>query len=634
MGTVASRQRRAGTRRAALGAALALVLGLGLAPVVSVLTASPASAATTGTIQASFTNHRGTDGSGTLNPTTNNTTANCIRYNPGSGTLTTSEARTAHGNEIVNYRTRSWFLFYTPWSAWQTTNRCPTNLSDGFTNNGDLREEYSLGQSIIGLTPSPSTTVASGTSFLLGTFRHYNNPITATASYYEGTMGVSLGGSALSSTYVLHETPNSATPASSPVNNDTVTFTNLLRTETVSLNGMTYRLSVQGFTTAGTGTAQCASTPTGSFSTVVQTVEETTTVACLWARLDQVRPLSVVKQVAAAGDVPGSIPTTTFTSASSVSNSPWAASSFSLTPTAITGTGSSAALAARDFRATGERVTLTEGVPATSWELSSITCWDGGGAALTGGVTVTLVTRQVVLENVPEATSAQTAPIVCTFVNTYVAPTVLTLISTTIPSGTAAVPTPGWSFTVDAVGAPLVTAGAAGSVAATIPVPAGNRVVRITETLQTGYVFDSMVCRRNDVGALPVTVTVNPYDLTLERGRSYTCSALNLRYGVDLVKQAYLATDTTFTTPLAAGQERQAGTPVVWRYTVRNTGQTPLTGIVLRDAYTVTPTVGSPTTGHTVISCPGRPDIPSGTTVTIPSLAAGAEISCQSSGVL
>ena len=604
-------------------------------PSCSVWAATPAAAAAVPTIQAKITNHRGTNGSGTLNPTTNNTSVNCIRHDPGSDVWSSTRARAGHGNQIVNYRTRTWIVIgYTSWSSWRTENNCPTNLGTGYTDNGNTREEYSRGQSIIELTPGGSPTVAAGTSFLLGTFRHYNNPITATANYFEGTLGLQVGSTTFSSSYVLHETPNNAEPASDAANNDTVTFGQLIRSEPVTLNGISYRLSVQGFTPAGTGDVSCAATPTGSFSSVVSTVEETTTVACLWARLDQVRPLTIVKQAAAAGDAPASVPAATFTSASTLAGSPWTAPGFSLAPTGVTAPGNTASLAARSFQATGERVTVTEGVPATSWELSAISCRDGAGAPVTSGVNVNLAARSLVLENVPEAASASAAPITCTFVNTYVAPTTLTLVSTTIPTGSTPVATAGWSFTVDALGSPLTTAGAGGSATATVPVTGATRVVQVTETVQSGYVFDSMSCRRNDQPTASFTSTVNPSGVTLERGRSYTCTVLNLRPSVDLVKQAFLATDTGFLTPLAAGQLRDAGTAVVWRYTVRNTGQTTLGGIVLRDATSVSVTGGGTTSGFATISCPGRPDIAAGTTVTIPSLAPGQEIRCQSSGVL
>lgn len=632
MRAVTSRQQGRGTRRASLGAALALVLGLGLTPVVGGFTATPAAAAVVPTIQAKIANHRGTDGSGSLYPATNNTSVNCIRFNPGNDVWSTSQVRAGHGNEIVNTRSRTFFGLG-PWGSWTTRNQCPTSLGTGFVDNSYSLEENSRGQSIIGLTPGGSPTVAAGSSFLLGTFRHYNNPITATANHFEGTLALQVGATVFSSSYVLHETPNSGT-SSDPANNDIVTFSQLIRTEPVTVNGMSYRLSVQGFTPAGTGDVSCAATPTGNFSNVVSTVEETTTVACLWARLDQVRPLTIVKQVAAVGDITTTVPAATFSSTSTLAGSPWAASNFSLAPASLTAPNNTATLAARAFQSTGERVTIAEAAPAVNWELTTVSCRDGANQPLVSGASVNLTTRSLVLENVPEATSESALPITCTFLNSYVAPTTLTLVSTTVPTGTTPVPTAGWSYTLDALGAPLTTSGAGGSATATIPVPASSRVVQVTETVQSGYVFDSMVCRRNDQPSVAVTLTANPSAVTLDRGRSYTCTVLNLRPGVDLVKQAFLASDTAFTTPLVAGQPRDAGTALVWRYTVRNTGQTTLSGIVLRDATTVTPRGAAAVNGFAIISCPGRTDIAAGTTVTIPSLAPGQEIRCQSSGVL
>lgn len=628
----ASGRQERGTRRAALGAALALVLGVGVSPVIDVVTAAPAAAAGNVVVEAMLAGHKGTDGNGNA-VGTDADASNCIRFAPASGTWSTAQVRAAHGREAVESRTR-----FVVWGSWSSDgNQCPSTLGVAREwDNGNvlLPTEYrTQGQSIIGFTPAPTATVPSGGTFLLGTFRHYNNPIQAAATFFQGSLGIRLGGTTLSTPYTLNETANNASPANNPANNDTVAFSQLVRTETVTLNGISYRLSVQGFTTAGTGDVSCPATPTGTYATTVSTVEQTTTVACLWARLDQVRPLTIVKQTAAVGDAPTAVPAATFSSTSTLSGSPWTAPNFSLAPTGVTAPSNTAALAARAFQATGERVTITESAPAARWELTTISCRDGANAALTSGVTLNLTTRSLVLENVPEAASAAAAPITCTFLNSYVAPTTLTLVSTTIPSGSTPAPAAGWTFTVDAVAGNLVTAGAGGSVTATVPVTSPTRTVQVTESVQSGYVFDSLTCRRDDAPSIVVTRTVNPSSVTLDRGRSYTCTALNLRPAVDLVKQAFLATDTGFTTPLAAGQLRDAGTAVVWRYTVTNTGQTTLTGTVLRDATTVT-VGGVATPGFTSISCPGRPDIAAGTTVTIPSLAPGQQIRCQASGVL
>lgn len=609
----ASEQRGRGTRRAALGAVVALVLGLGLAPALAVATATPASAADLSiAVAAKLEAHRGTNGRGVLDPDNSwlnpdrNVDQNCIRFAPAAGTWSAGAVRAAHGGgglNIIGQRDCSSSLSTTSQSAIEFASRASTNAAP------------------------------TGASFLLGTFRHYNNPIQATATFFEGTFGVRVGTTETTATYVLEETDNNSSTKSP---DDIVTFSNLVRTSDVTIGTMRYRLSIQGFSRAGTGNATCPSGPgASSLSSVVTTVENTTTVACLWARLDQVRPVTVVKQVAAAGDAPtGAIPATSFTSASTVPGSPWAASSFTLTPTKFTGAESSATLAAREFRGTGEQLTITEGVPATNWELSSIECRDGAGTDLPSGATVSLADRRVILENVPDAATATAVPITCTFRNTYVAPTTLTLVSTTTPAGGAAVPTADWTFAVDAVATPLVTAGAGGSATATIPVAGATRVVRITETVKPGFVVGGVSCRRNDQTAASFTGTTNPYDLTLERGRSYTCTVANLRPSVTLAKEAFLATDTAFANPLATAQQRQAGTALVWRYTIRNTGQTTLTGIVLRDQVTVTPQGGTGVPSAAHITCPSIPGVTPGPAVTLPPLAPGQSVHCQSSGVL
>ncbi|WP_089798440.1 hypothetical protein [Cellulomonas sp. KH9] len=597
---------------------LALVLGLGVAPVVGVATAAPAAAAPVGVIEASLTNHTGASGTG-------DTTSNCVKFDPASGTWSNGQVRAAHGRPMRE--TRFWYVF--GWSTWESdaASPCPATLDAvGYGArefwSGIIRyQERAPGQSVISLTPGATASVPAGSSFLLGTFSHQNSRVQTAATSFRGALGLGVGGNRFSTEYVLDE------PAG------TVTFSNLIRAETVTLDGMSYRLSVQGFTSAGTGNAQCAQSPTGTLSSTISTVEATTTVACLWARLDQIRPVTVVKQVAAVGDAPAVIPASTFTSDSTLAGSPWKAPAFTLTPTAITGPGSSVALAAREFRATGETLTLTDGVAGAGWELTAITCVDGEGTGLASGATVDLAARRLVLANVPEAARSAAVPITCTFLGSYVAPTTLTLISTTIPSGTAAVPTGGWSFSVDALGSPLVT-GTDGSAVATIPVPDPTRVVQVTETVQAGFVFDRVSCRRNDQTTPSSTVTVNPYRLTLERGRSHTCTVVNLRASVDLVKRAYRATDTGFTSPLAAAQQRQAGTALVWRYTVRNTGQTPLRDIVLGDRVTTTPRGGTGTESWAEITCPGVAVVKGPTTVSIASLAPDQEVHCQSSGVL
>gem|GEM_PF-6391514 len=109
------------------------------------------------------------------------------------------------------------------------------------------------------------------------------------------------------------------------------------------------------------------------------------------------------------------------------------------------------------------------------------------------------------------------------------------------------------------------------------------------------------------------------------------------RVGLEVTKRAYLASDGSFSSPIADASALAPGTPVVWRYTVRNTGSITLTGIQLSDIATDTKTdeTGITTvTSSPTISCSGNPAVTSGTTVTIPSLAGSTERVCQASGVI
>ncbi len=116
------------------------------------------------------------------------------------------------------------------------------------------------------------------------------------------------------------------------------------------------------------------------------------------------------------------------------------------------------------------------------------------------------------------------------------------------------------------------------------------------------------------------------------------CARVDLyRVGLDVTKRAYLSTDTSFSSPIANASVLAPGTAVVWRYTVRNTGSIALTDIQLADVATDTrndETGATITTTSPAITCEGSPAVTPGTTVTIPTLAGGAQRVCQASGVI
>src|SRR5262245_55198627 len=125
-----------------------------------------------------------------------------------------------------------------------------TNVANGdFT---DVRWGTPSGaNSGLGFDPvnPPATTVADNTNFLLGTLRHYNNPITAgtAATSVDLTLATSVGGAVpatqnFSFRFLIDETPNAEPCAypSTPGNPcaDAITFSNLTTTSSFTIGGL------------------------------------------------------------------------------------------------------------------------------------------------------------------------------------------------------------------------------------------------------------------------------------------------------------------------------------------------------------------------------------------------------------
>ncbi|WP_412863895.1 choice-of-anchor K domain-containing protein [Cellulomonas sp. 179-A 9B4 NHS] len=640
-------------RRSSVLVALGMALGAVVAPVAQVATATPAAAATTpmSSVEASLTGHRGTNGSNVDDGTT---AANCVRFagptTTGGTGWSTGEVAAAHGAQRIDTQRRSrnsWFSAWGPWGAIQQGNtfRCPSTIGRGFIGDGSQSDlfgneetrEVSQGQSVLGLTPSPAGTVTTGGPFLLATLRHYNNPITSGANYFEGTSGFrfNLGATPvlISSSYRLHETPNASNPSTDRASDDIVLFNGLVGPRAVTVNGLSYRLTVDGFTTMTTGSTACGGTPSGSFSNQVQTVEQTTTVACLWARLDVVRDLQVVNVTQSAGAQPAAVPAMAFASTSTVPGTFWATGK-TLTPSStVAPNNSSSAIGSVQ---SGETVTISKPALQPGWELTSVACLDGTTPVAAEVAQFSTATGRLTVNELPAPPTGSTAPVVCTFVHTYVAPTTLTLISTTT-TGTTTAAAAGWGFTVREGTTVLATGTTAGSPAkldvTSLGSLAANRTVTVAETVPAGYVVDKMTCTSTKPGSTPV-VTANPVQLPLERGWSYTCTADNLTTGVTVTKEAFA--DAARTQALPTGAQRTAGTTVYWRYTVRNTGQATLARVRLQDDVTATTnatatTPAASTSGRTTITCPG---LPAAQVVTIASIAPGASVVCTASGVM
>ena len=322
-----------GGKARAAGCIIALFVITG-AVVVSTVVPPPrsVSAATVslGTIQAQMANHLGVD---------NGTNGNCIRYSPvGSGSASAvvsspQEALTAHG-----YR-----------------NSCPSTLS---TTN----------QSAVGFAPSSRTSVEDGEQFLIGRMVHYNNPVTANDRYFTGQLLSILTGFAAPNTltfnWTLDETPNSG---SGNCCNDQISFTNQISDTTLVQGSLRFRLVMTGFVPVASGTA-CPAAASGAPQNVFSTVEGTTTHACLYAAVQQLRTLTIVKNVVGSPPAPR---TFEFRSTSTLAGSPWSNSTFAL--------GAGGTLT-RDLTS-GNSVTVTETDPLDDrWTLTGLTCTQASAA--------------------------------------------------------------------------------------------------------------------------------------------------------------------------------------------------------------------------------------------------------------
>ena len=256
------------------------------------LPAQEASAAVTvplGTVDGRMSDNFGTNAAGTATYTS----GNCLRYSPQGGTgssptstnwvTSTQEAQAGHSGT--------------------SRTQCPPSGVSTST------------QSVIGFRPTSLTQATSGTPFLLGQMTHYNNPINSDSRYFKGNLNLRLGGQSFAFPYLLDETPNNASPATDPRNNDILNFTTQI-SGSVTINGFEFRLVADGFIQGlpdadpALPGVQCPATiPTGSTpNNKFSTVETTNTQGCLYGELTQKRALTLVKQAVSAGGAPATVP--------------------------------------------------------------------------------------------------------------------------------------------------------------------------------------------------------------------------------------------------------------------------------------------------------------------------------------
>lgn len=487
-------RRGPGTERGRRATACTTVLMLvgALTTIITVLgPVGPAAAATVsiGTIQAQMADHRGVD---------SGITGNCITYAP-VGTATSSalvsspnEAQTAHG---------------------RSGSSCPSTLNTST-------------QSAVGFRPSAVSSANDGAQFLIGRMIHYNNPITTSDEFFTGKLNTVLGGftspNTLTFPWSLDETPNTG---GGNCCDDIITFSNQISSVTLTQNGLQFKLVITGFVPVATGTT-CPATASGKPVNQFKTVEGAQTHACLYASLQQLRNLTIVKTV--TGSPPGT-PSFNFTSTSALDGSPWSNGSWSL---------NAGGTYTKDL-VSGDTVKVTETDPNDDrWLPTGLTCKqfaaDGTTLVDVAGTTLNLAARQAVLTNVPAPLSVSNPGIICTYTNTYTPKSTLTLVKS-VQSGTAASAL--WTLTATGSATPppagIIVSGPSGSAAVTTQrVPSGSYALTEigTGAAGTGYAqVGDWACRTAGGATVPVSngsVTL-PDQAAANATGNVTCTATN-----------------------------------------------------------------------------------------------------------
>lgn len=538
--------------------------------------ASAATNVTIGSITGQLADHVGT--AADFSTPVGSATTNCITYaqQPAGGTSTSTSspvvtgpntAFTAHG---------------------RTGNNCPNNLSTS-------------AQSAIGFQPSTVTSVATGTTFLLGRMQHNNTAVTIDASYFIGNLNVGFSGTTMKFPWTMWETPNQ-TPCDVGPNTgsglcyDQVKFASQIADQSFTSGGITYKAVVQGFT-AASGDNSCPAVPSGTNVNNFLTAEGQVTYGCLYASIQQVRSLKIVKQAAAPFAAPGTIPAFNYTSTSTLTGSPWANAPFSLTPTAV---GAAGATSTTRELVTGQTVAVTETAPSgTNWAFTSLSCVDGAGAAIgtVAGATVTFS------GDFASATAAA-APITCTYVNTYTPRATLTLVKNVVSTGQPAPVATAANWTLSAVGNSSISGAGNASSIANQSVIAGSYTLGETAAAganTAGYVRDGAWVCQNGQTTLTLGGTADNPTVPVANGANVTCTVTN-KY-----QTGTLAVTKTVVGP-AGGYLLGAGKSFTASYSCTLAGVTVATGTL-----TVSPSASNGSAGSAATAA----NIPAGASCTV-----------------
>jgi hypothetical protein len=136
--------------------------------------------------------------------------------------------------------------------------------TDGYAGNEEVRWGVVSGGAAqsgyrFDSSAPPAFTVETGTQFSLGNFTHYNFPINSGTSItglnLDITTELTIQGTPLSEgpfvfSFIHNETPNACTPLPTCAN-DIVSFNNLVSSDTFSVDGVDYTLTLLGFLQGG-----------------------------------------------------------------------------------------------------------------------------------------------------------------------------------------------------------------------------------------------------------------------------------------------------------------------------------------------------------------------------------------------
>lgn len=386
---------------------LSLVAAMGMGAALVSAPAASAAPITTLNVQAAVTDHKGIDrGNGSSD---GNAWNNCITYQPAN-------TSTGYGGGGTGQR-------YTATNFVTSGNEALTGhgQSAGCPNGNSVNKST---QSALGITPAASAAIEDGQLFNLARIAHYNNPVTSEAEFFSGNLKIKLGGfdgtPELVFPWTLWETSNSSDGC--PTGRwkgdgncqDQIKFTSQVSDQTVTRNGLNYRLVIGGF--IPTTGSNCPATPTGNAVNDFWTNEKATTSACIYASIVQVRELTVHKVTAGINPPAQAF---TFTSNGTLDGSVWKNGNKSVTPTSV---GTPVEVFKNELLRS-DKVTITEGaVSDPRWALTSMVCTQLDSNGVKQPVTgVSSNGRTITLENVQAPLDTRKPNIDCIITNTFTA---------------------------------------------------------------------------------------------------------------------------------------------------------------------------------------------------------------------